>query len=88
MAVFNSFTFDNENSLDYGVYITGEAVYNAPERAVEMVSIPGKNGALALDQGRFENIEVTYPAGTFGAEQAEFAGRMRAMRNMLASRYN
>lgn len=88
MAVFNSFTFDNENSLDYGIYITGEAVYNAPERAVEMVSIPGKNGALALDQGRFENIEVTYPAGAFGAEQAEFADRMRAMRNMLASRYN
>lgn len=88
MAVFNTFTFDGENSLDYGVYITGEAVYNAPERAVEMVSIPGKNGALALDQGRFENIEVTYPAGTFGVEQAEFAGRMRAMRNMLASRYN
>lgn len=88
MAVFNTFTFDGENSLDYGVYITGEAVYNAPERAVEMVSIPGKNGALALDQGRFENIEVTYPAGTFGVEQAEFAGRMRAFRNMLASRYN
>ena len=88
MAVFNTFTFDGENSLDYGIYITGEAVYNAPERAVEMVSIPGKNGALALDQGRFENIEVTYSAGTFGAEQVEFAGRMRAMRNMLASRYN
>lgn len=88
MAVFNTFTFDGENSLDYGVYITGEAVYNAPERAVEMVSIPGKNGALALDQGRFENIEVTYPAGTFGVKQTEFAGRMRAFRNMLASRYN
>ena len=88
MAGFNTFTFDGENSLDYGVYITGEAVYNAPERAVEMVSIPGKNGALALDQGRFENIEVTYPAGTFGVKQTEFAGRMRALRNMLASRYN
>ena len=87
MAVFNSLTFDGENSLDYGVYITGEAVYNAPERAVEMISIPGRNGAIALDQGRFENIEVTYPAGTFGDDQPEFASKIRAFRNALASRF-
>ena len=88
MALFNSFTFDNENSLDHGIYITGQAVYNAPERAVDMISIPGKNGAIALDQGRFENIEVTYPAGAFGASQEEFAAKIRAFRNILASRYS
>lgn len=88
MAVFNSLTFDGENSLDYGVYITGEAVYNAPERAVELISIPGRNGAIALDQGRFENIEVTYPAGTFGDDQPEFASKIRAFRNTLVSRFN
>lgn len=87
MAVFNSFTFDNENSLDHGVYITG-MVYNAPERAVEMISIPGRNGAIPLDQGRFENIEVTYQAGAFGSSQAEFTDIMRAFRNILASRYS
>ena len=86
MAVFNSFTFDGESSLKHGVYITGEAVYNAPERAVEMISIPGRNGAIALDQGRFENIEVTYQAGSFGSSQGEFATIMRAFRNVLASR--
>lgn len=88
MAVFNSLTFDGENSLDYGVYISGEAVYDAPERAVEMISIPGRNGAIALDQGRFENIDVTYPAGAFGNDQAEFAAKMRKFRNLLASRYS
>lgn len=88
MAVYKSLTFDGINSLDYGIYITGEAVYNAPERAVEMVSIPGKNGALALDQGRFENIEVRYPAGCFADSQSEFAEKIRAFRNVLASRYS
>ena len=88
MAVFNSLTFDGENSLDYGVYISGEAVYDAPERAVEMISIPGRNGAIALDQGRFENIDVTYPAGTFGDDQADFAAKIRKFRNLLASRYS
>ena len=73
MAVFNSLTFDGENSLDYGIYITGEGVYDAPGRAVEMVTIPGRNGTLAIDQGRFENIDVKYAAGSFGSTQAEYA---------------
>ena len=88
MAVFNGFTFDGMNSLEYGIFITGEAVYNAPERSIELVTIPGKNGALALDEGRFENIQVTYPAGAFGTTQAEFRERIDTFRNILASRYN
>lgn len=87
MAIFKALTFDGVNSLDYGIYITGEAVYNAPERAVEMVTIPGKNGALVLDQGRFENIEVTYHAGCFAGNQYDFAEKIREFRNALASRY-
>lgn len=87
MAVFNSLTFDGENSLSYGIYVTGEAVYNAPEREIEMISIPGKNGALAVDRGRFQNIEVTYPAGTFGSNQSYFAAKIREFRNILGSRF-
>lgn len=87
MAIFKALEFDGVNSLDYGIYITGEAVYNAPERAVEMINIPGKNGALALDQGRFENIEVTYHAGCFADSQTDFADKVMKFRNALASRY-
>lgn len=83
---YKTFTFDGESSGDYGVYITGEAVYNAPEREVEMIQIPGRNGAFALDKGRFENIEVTYPAGTFDENQGSFAEKVSDFRNMLASR--
>lgn len=86
--VFNSLTFDGKNSLDYGVFVTGEAVFNAPERVVEMVSVPGRNGAIAIDEGRFENILVTYPAGIFGASQSEFADKVAAFRNELVSRHS
>lgn len=84
--IFKSFVFDGEDSRDYGVYITGEAVYNAPERSVEMISIPGRNGAYALDNGRFENIEVSYPAGVFGETEADFRDAISNIRNMLCSR--
>lgn len=87
MAIFKALTFDGINSLDYGIYITGEAVYNAPERAAEMITIPGKNGSFALDQGYFENIDVTYHAGCFADSQADFADEVMQFRNALASRY-
>ena len=87
MAMFKDFTFDGENSKDYDVYISGDAVYDAPERAMDMVQIPGRNGALALDNGYYKNIDVTYPAGCFANNQADFAAKLSRIRNMLASRH-
>lgn len=85
-AIYKSLVFDGEDSRDYGVYITGEAVYNAPEREVEMISIPGRSGAFALDKGRFENIEVSYPAGIFADNETDFAEAISDFRNFLCSR--
>lgn len=85
-AIFKNFTFDGLNSTDYGVYITGAAVYNAPVRDVQMIEIPGRNGAFALDNGRFANIPVTYPAGMYGNSESDFANGISELRNALASR--
>lgn len=73
-------------SKNYGVYITGESVYDAPARDVEMITIPGRNGALYRDKGRFENIEVTYHCGMFAESQANFATSIRNFRNELCVR--
>ena len=84
-AIFKTLTFNGESSRNYGVYITGSAVYNAPNRDVEMITIPGRNGSFPLDHGRFENIEVTYPAGVFADNEADFAEAISDFRNMLCS---
>lgn len=84
--LYKGLVFDGVDSRDYGIYITGEAVFNSPERDVEMIEIPGRNGAYALDKGRFSNIEVSYPAGIFGDTEADFRQGIRAFRNALASR--
>ena len=83
---FKAFEFDGEVSTDYGVQILGEGVFNAPEREVEMINIPGRNGAFALDKGRFENIEVVYPANIIANSTADFAAAVSDLRNMLCSR--
>lgn len=85
-TIFKGLTFDGVDSTQYGVYITGEAVYNAPMRDVELIEIPGRNGAYALDKGRFTNIEVTYPAGIYGKDESEFAQAISDFRNAIASR--
>lgn len=84
--LYKGFIFDGIDSKGFGVYITGSGVYNAPEREVEMIDIPGRNGSYILDKGRFHNITVTYPAGMFGDAEGDFAEGIRKLRNALASR--
>lgn len=55
-------TFDGKSSGDFGVWISGGGTFNAPARDVETVSIPGRNGDIYFDNGRFRNITVSYPA--------------------------
>lgn len=54
-------TYDGVESSTYGLYITGSGTFNAPERDIEEVAIPGRNGTLTRDNKRFKNIPVTYP---------------------------
>lgn len=56
----NYFIFNGESSLDHGVYVGGQGTYNAPQRDVSKVTVPGRNGDLIKDNGRWLNIEVPY----------------------------
>ena len=54
--------YAGRSSAEFGIYISGSGVYNAPERDVEKTSIPGRSGDLTTDNNRFGNITVEYPA--------------------------
>ena len=56
----NYLIFNGESSLDHGAYIGGQQTFNAPQRDVTKVKIPGRNGDLIRDNGRWLNIEVPY----------------------------
>ena len=85
-AIYKALSFDGTSSRNYGVYITGEAVYNAPERDVEMITIPGRNGTFAMDKGRFENITVSYPASIAASTEADYRQALSDFRNFLCSK--
>lgn len=83
---YPGFIFDGENSRDYGVYITDVEVFGAPKRKVQMISIPGRNGDYALDEGSFENITVKYECALGAGSESDFNDGISGFRNWLASK--
>lgn len=86
MGLLNFLEFDGENSFDYGVYISGEGTFDAPKRRARKISIPGRDGDLVLDEGSFENIQVSYPAFIVAKNKAEFKEKLEAFRSALLSK--
>lgn len=86
VAPNKTFTFDGVSSSTYGVYLTGEGVFNAPQRSVDMIEIPGRNGSFALDHGRYSNISVTYKVGMYDVNESNFATKVANFRNWLCSK--
>jgi len=58
--MLNYFTFNGEISLDYGILIRNKQSYNAPEREIEVVSVPGRDGDIIFDKGNYKNIDISY----------------------------
>jgi len=58
----NYFTYAGKMSTDFGVWISGESTYQSPEKDIESVVVPGRNGALTIDNNRFQNINIPYNA--------------------------
>lgn len=86
MAVMrHSITFGGVNSADFGLYIGGEGTFNAPKRVVEMISVPGRDGDIAIDQGRFENIEVKYTVINKEDSLSDFSTKLSGFRNAICA---
>lgn len=78
----NWLTFDGVSTKDFGVYINGAGTYNAPARNREVISVPGRNGDLIIDNGRYENTDVVYHAFIY----RNFSVNVEGLRNLLLSR--
>lgn len=76
------FIFDGVNSSRYAVWISGEGTYNGTARSISAVEIPGRNGSLILDNGRYNNIDLTYPAFI----TRDFGANFASLRSFLLSR--
>ena len=78
----NYFYFGGGRSIDYGIRISKEATLSAPERDVEVFSVPGRSGELVIDKGRFGPQLVTYEA-FFRCPDGERAAYARRIKSWL-----
>lgn len=83
----HSFTFDEINSRSHcGLFVSGGGTFNVPERDIESIPIPGRNGELTIDHGRFSNIVVTYSGWINCKTDTEFRQKYDLAKNWLCSR--
>lgn len=63
MALVKNFiVYNGESSLDHNVYVSGDQSFDAPEKEINRVSIPGRNGDLLISTGRYKNTTLRYRA--------------------------
>lgn len=62
LPVYHYFTYNGKSSRDFEVWISGGGTYNSPVRDITKTAVPGRNGELTIDNGRFKNLDIKYPA--------------------------
>ena len=56
----NWFEFNGIRSDTHELLIAEKNIYNAPQRDVELVHVPGRNGDVLIDNGGWNNVDVSY----------------------------
>lgn len=79
--MINFLTYAGKSSNEFGVWISGEATYNTPERNVTTQEVAGRNGDLLFDRGNYKNIDIKYPA----AIKEDMPNRFSDFVNYMAS---
>lgn len=60
MGVLKNIEIAGTDLSEFNCRIVNPGLFDAPERDVTKVSIPGRSGDLLLDNGRFKNVTVEY----------------------------
>ena len=78
----NFFTLDGVSSADFNTWLASSTMFDAPERDVEAIEIPGRNGNIIYDNGRFRNFE----ASVYCYVPKDMQTYVNALRNWLLSK--
>ena len=77
----NYLTIAGRDSRDFGVYISGQGTFSAPEKAYQFYEVPGRNGDIIGYDHRLLNIEVSYECFIY----ANFSQNIADFRTFLLS---
>jgi phage-related protein len=72
------------NSLDFSLFVKSKGTYNAAERDFKFVSVPGRNGDLIQDNGRYKNVSIPYELALLKKDARPFADLVNSIKDWLA----
>lgn len=52
--------FGGQDFAEYGVMVDSAESWPKPERDSDVIQIPGRNGDLIIDNGRWKNVDISY----------------------------
>ena len=81
---------DGPNELDlfqaFGIYWDSSKFQAKPRRNVEVFTVPGRNGALIIDEGTYDNITLSFSCHMHGNFDIEYANFLKYM-NSFGGKY-
>lgn len=70
------------NGVDLGkecdMFVLGKGVFGAPSRDVTQIHVPGRNGDILIDNGGWNNVDVTYSSCCILSNFRENAAKLRS----------
>ena len=86
--MIHNFSFDGKDSRDYNVYFVGKKNWQKPERDVEAIHVPGRNGDIIIDKGCYKNYDDTITLRLFsqlitGDYEADFYNAFQNVKEWL-----
>ena len=75
------FFFNGYYSYEMGLIVEEKSIYNGPQPDFELISVPGRDGDVILDHGRYRNVEVSYTVSFIGTKE-----KAAALRQWLCAR--
>lgn len=70
------------NGVDLGkecnMFVLGKGAFGAPSRDVTQIHIPGRNGDILIDNGGWNNVDVTYSSCCILSNFRENAAKLRS----------
>lgn len=83
MEHLSFFEYAGKRSSDFGIVISAVPDIPAAQRDIETVVIPGRDGVLTIDNGRFDEIQVVYSCWAYHCGRAEKAASLRRIKAWL-----
>lgn len=71
--------FSGQDFMDYGVVVDSIQSWDKPVRDRTLVHVPGRNGDLILDNGCWNNIEITYTCHILDGWEVKFNDFVKMM---------